>query len=72
MSPITRILVLLLAIGGGMLYKELNKLWGDLPAPTLDSQQWWGDEASPKDYEAYLANTSEVVNNRLMYPDAVR
>lgn len=71
MSTITRLLVLLLAIGGGMLYKRLNQLWGDLPAPTLDPQQWWGDEEQPKDYAAYLANSSEVVGNRLMYPEAV-
>ncbi|EDW62145.1 juvenile hormone epoxide hydrolase 1 [Drosophila virilis] len=69
MSTITRLLVLLLAIGGGMLYKRLNQLWGDLPAPTLDPQQWWGDEEQPKDYDAYLANSSEVVGNRLMYPE---
>ncbi|XP_068146113.1 juvenile hormone epoxide hydrolase 1 [Drosophila tropicalis] len=70
MSPITRILVLLLAIGGGMVYKQINQLWGDLPAPKLDLEEWWGDEAEPKDYEAYVANTSEVINNRLSYPEA--
>lgn len=72
MSPTTRLLVLLLAVGGGFVYKRLNQLWGDLPAPSLDDQQWWGDEASPKDYAAYLANTSEVVGNRLVYPETVR
>ncbi|XP_023160354.1 juvenile hormone epoxide hydrolase 1 [Drosophila hydei] len=69
MSPVTRLLVLLLAIGGGMFYKRLNQLWGDLPPPTLDAQQWWGDEEQPKDYEAYLSNTSEVIGNRLLYPE---
>lgn len=62
--------MLLLAIGGGMVYKQFNQLWGDLPAPSLDAQQWWGDEASPKDYAAYLANSSEVVGNRLVYPES--
>lgn len=71
MSPVTRLLVLLLAIGGGMFYKRLNQLWGDLPPPTLDAQQWWGDEEQPKDYEAYLSNTSEVIGNRLLYPETV-
>ncbi|XP_060654451.1 juvenile hormone epoxide hydrolase 1-like [Drosophila nasuta] len=69
MSTITRLLVLLLAIGGALVYKQLNQLWGDLPVPTLDEQQWWGDEASPSDYATYLANTSEVINNRILYPE---
>ncbi|XP_030388437.1 juvenile hormone epoxide hydrolase 1 [Scaptodrosophila lebanonensis] len=69
MSPITRILVLVLAIGGGMLYRNVSQLWADLPPPKLNEQEWWGDEAEPADYAAYLANSSEVVGNRLSYPD---
>ncbi|XP_022226072.2 juvenile hormone epoxide hydrolase 2 [Drosophila obscura] len=69
MSVTVKILVLVLAIGGGLVYKNVSQLWGDLPAPKLDAQQWWGDEAQPKDYAAYLANSSEVIGNRLSYPE---
>ncbi|XP_061387769.1 juvenile hormone epoxide hydrolase 1 [Musca vetustissima] len=69
MSPITRILVLMLAMGGGMLYKKFSDIWGDVEAPKLPLNQWWGDEEEPKDWNAYLANTSEVIGNRLLYPD---
>lgn len=72
MGVIVKILVLLLAIGGGMVYKNVSQLWVDLPAPQLDPQQWWGDEAEPEDYAAYLANNSEVIGNRLSYPEKVR
>lgn len=69
MGVTVKILVLLLAIGGGLVYKNVSQLWADLPAPQLDPQEWWGDEAQPKDYAAYLANSSEVIGNRLSYPD---
>lgn len=71
MSPITRILVLLLAMGGGMIYKKISSMMGDVEAPQLPENQWWGDEEEPKDWEAYLANSSDVIGNRLMYPDTV-
>lgn len=66
-----RVLVLLLAIGGGLFYRQLNQLWGDLPAPTLDAQQWWSNKPAPKDYQAYLAKSSKIVENPLKYPDEV-
>ncbi|ALC42557.1 Jheh1 [Drosophila busckii] len=69
MSPLTRLLVLVFAIGAGLVYKQLNHFWGDLPVPVLDEQQWWGDEAQPKDYAAYLANSTEIMGNRLVYPE---
>ncbi|XP_060659411.1 juvenile hormone epoxide hydrolase 2-like [Drosophila nasuta] len=68
MSSITRILLILLAIGGGLVYNQLQQLWGDVPPPTLDAQQWWGKDASPKDYDVYLASTSKVLESRLVYP----
>ncbi|SPP73666.1 juvenile hormone epoxide hydrolase 2 [Drosophila guanche] len=69
MSVTVKILVLVLAIGGALVYRNVSQLWGDLPAPKLDTQQWWGDAAQPKDYAAYLANNSEVIGNRLSYPE---
>uniref|UniRef100_A0A1L8EG16 Epoxide hydrolase n=1 Tax=Haematobia irritans TaxID=7368 RepID=A0A1L8EG16_HAEIR len=69
MSPFTRILILFLAIGGGMVYKEIALMLSDVEAPQLPLNQWWGDEEEPKDWDAYLANSSEVIGNRLMYPD---
>lgn len=66
-----RVLILLLAIGGGLFYRQLNQLWGDLPAPTLDAQQWWSNKPAPKDYDAYLAKSSMVVESPLKYPDEV-
>ncbi|XP_033251957.1 juvenile hormone epoxide hydrolase 1-like [Drosophila miranda] len=69
MSVTLKILVLVPAIGGGLIYKNVSQLWADLPAPKLDPQEWWGDEAQPKDYAAYLANSSEVIGNQLSYPE---
>lgn len=71
MSPFTRIVILLLAIVGGTLYKKVSQMLGHVEVPHLPLNQWWGDEAEPKDWEAYLANSSEVVGNRLMYSDTV-
>jgi len=71
MGVTVKILVLILAIAGGLVYRNVTQLWADLPAPKLDPQEWWGDEAQPKDYEAYLKNNSEVIGNRLSYPDKV-
>lgn len=71
MSPLTRVLVLILAIGGGMLYKKVNDLMGNVARPKMNLQRWWGDEAEPKDWNEYLKNSSEVIGNRLMYADMV-
>lgn len=71
MSPVTRILILILAIAGGMMYKRLNEMLGDVKAPTLPLNQWWGDEPEPTDWQAYLANSSEVIGNKLLYADQV-
>nr|ACV04706.1 JHEH1 [Drosophila simulans] len=69
MGVTVKILVLILAVAGGLVYRNVTQLWADLPAPKLDPQEWWGDEAQPKDYDAYLKNSSEVIGNRLSYPD---
>lgn len=44
---------------------------GDVKAPTLPLNQWWGDEPEPTDWQAYLANSSEVIGNKLLYADQV-
>lgn len=45
--------------------EQLNQLWGYLPAPTLDAQQWWSNKTAPKDYEEYLAKGFKVVKSPL-------
>ncbi|XP_054740688.1 juvenile hormone epoxide hydrolase 2-like [Anastrepha obliqua] len=42
----------------------------DVEKPEVSLQQWWGDGDPPDDWAAYLKNTSEVIGNKLMYPDA--
>lgn len=71
MSPITRFLILVLAIIGGMLYKKANDTFGDVKAPTLSLTQWWGDDAEPTNWQVYLDNSSEIIGNKLYYPDQV-
>jgi len=71
MGVTVKILVCVLAIGDGLVYKNVSQLWADLPVPQLDPQEWWGDAEQPKDYAAYLANNSEVINNKLSYPEKV-
>ena len=71
MSAFKRLLLLTLIMIGSMLYKKVDEHWGALPAPKLNPNEWWGDGPAPKDYQAYLANSSEVISNRLSYSDNV-
>lgn len=71
MSPIARISILILAIVGGMLYKQLSEMLSDAQVPYLPVNQWWGDEAEPTDWQTYLANTSHILSNKVHFPKKV-
>ncbi|KAL9917410.1 juvenile hormone epoxide hydrolase 1 [Glossina fuscipes fuscipes] len=65
------VLMILLTIVVAVVLKQFFYPWGGLSAPTLPLNQWWGDEEEPRDWQAYLDNSSEVINNRLMYEESV-
>lgn len=66
-----RFSILLLAMAIGMLYKNISDLIQDMPIPELPLNQWWGDTEPPTDWSFYLSNSSEIINNRIMYPPNV-
>ncbi|XP_037945600.1 juvenile hormone epoxide hydrolase 1 [Teleopsis dalmanni] len=70
MSPFMRIFLLVLIMGLSLLYKNINNLLGPVPAPKLPLDQWWGDGKRPKDWSEYVTNTSEVINNRIVFADS--
>ena len=71
MLPLTRFLILIVAIAGGMVYKKVNDLFANVKAPILPVNQWWGDEEEPTNWQVYLDNSSEIISNKLYYPDQV-
>lgn len=71
MTPFTRILILFLIMGTAMLYRQISDILNDATAPNLPLDQWWGDGEAPEDLAAYIANTSDVVNNRLVFKPEV-
>ncbi|XP_017471750.1 PREDICTED: juvenile hormone epoxide hydrolase 2 [Rhagoletis zephyria] len=50
-------------------YKRIDTIFECEP-PEVSLQQWWGDEEPPKDWAAYLENSSLVIGNKLKFSDA--
>lgn len=72
MTIVKRFFLICFILAISMLYKKMDQHLGALPVPKLDPNEWWGDGPAPSDYQQYLVNNSDVINNRLMYPDSVR
>uniref|UniRef100_A0A1A9WPB5 Epoxide hydrolase n=1 Tax=Glossina brevipalpis TaxID=37001 RepID=A0A1A9WPB5_9MUSC len=67
----SRILMVFLVIVFGVILKHIFSSLAGVPAPHLPLNQWWGDEEEPIDWQAYLDNSSEVVNNRILYEESI-
>lgn len=57
-------------VGAMFAYRRINSVF-ESEVPKVSLHQWWGDGAEPEDWAAYVKNSSEVVGNRLVFPDSV-
>lgn len=57
-------------IGAIFAYRRINSAF-ETEVPKVTLHQWWGDGPEPKDWAAYVKNSSEVLSNRLIFPDSV-
>nr|XP_014095480.1 juvenile hormone epoxide hydrolase 2 [Bactrocera oleae] len=56
-------------IGAIFAYRRINSVF-ETEVPKVTLHQWWGDGPEPKDWAAYVKNSSEVLSNRLIFPDS--